>query len=151
MTAQGKETNLLIAEDDDEDFMFFSMAVQEVEIAVALTRAENGEMLLRILEENIPDMLFLDFQMPVMSGRACLKEIRANQRYDHLPVIMYTSFSDLESIEYCFREGANLYSLKPDSLTALTEILKRILAIDWKRAMYYPTKSEFVIQPLPRV
>jgi CheY-like chemotaxis protein len=148
MTLHNNETHVLIAEDDDDDFLIFSLAIAETEIAIALTRAKDGENLLKILSENIPDILFLDIQMPCKNGRECLKEIRANKQYDDLPIIIYSSFTDLGTIEYCFREGSNLYTVKPTTVGELTDILRRILIVDWKKAMYYPRKSEFVINPI---
>lgn len=148
MTLPNNETHVLIAEDDDDDFLIFSLAIAEIEIAIALTRAKDGEKLLQLLSDHIPDILFLDVQMPCKNGRECLKEIRANQRYDDLPIIIYSSFTDLNTIEYCFREGSNLYTIKPSSIGELTGILRSILMVDWKKAMYYPRKSEFVINPV---
>ena len=142
-----EEKHVLLAEDDDDDYLIFSLAIEDTRVAVALTRAENGEILLKILEENIPDLLFLDLQMPCKDGRLCLKEIRSNNRYDELPIIIYSAARDNGSVEYCFREGSNLYTVKPNSVKELSEILRRILLVDWKKSMYYPPKSEFVLNP----
>jgi CheY-like chemotaxis protein len=148
MTLQENETHVLLAEDDDDDYLIFSMAIAETKVAVALTRAKDGENLMKVLSEHIPDILFLDMHMPCKHGRECLKEIRSNQRYDDLPIIIFSSFTDPGTIEYCFREGSNLYTIKPNSISELTEILRRILMVDWKKTMYYPRQSEFVINPL---
>ena len=148
MIQSKNETQVLIAEDDDDDFLIFSLAIAETKVAVALSRAENGEILMKVLSEHIPDILFLDMHMPCKHGRECLKEIRSNHLYDDLPIIIYSSFTDLNTIDYCFREGSNLYTIKPNSIAELTEILRRILLIDWRRTMYFPPKSEFVINPV---
>jgi CheY-like chemotaxis protein len=148
MTLPDNPTSILVAEDDDDDYVFFSMAVEEVEIAVALSRAEDGEILMRMLQEQIPDILFLDLQMPLKSGQECLREIRQDRRYDQLPIIIYSSFSDPDNIEQCFREAANLYSIKPDSLRGLVDVIKRVLSVDWKKMGYFPGRADFVINPL---
>jgi response regulator RpfG family c-di-GMP phosphodiesterase len=138
-------TNVLVAEDDDDDYLIFSIAIAETSFTVVLKRAENGEILLKLLNEDIPDILFLDLLMPCQDGKQCLKEIRANKKYDSLPIIVYSSLSDLENTEYCYREGSNLYVIKPNSIGDLKDILERILSIDWKKTMYFPQKSQFVI------
>jgi CheY-like chemotaxis protein len=143
------ETNVLIAEDDDDDFFIFSLAIKETQIAIALMRVENGEILMKTLNEHIPDILFLDMHMPCKSGKECIREIRADRRYDHLPIIIYSSFSDDDHVDYCFREGANLYTVKPYDLADFTRTLQRILGVDWKRSMYYPPKQDFVVHPSP--
>jgi len=132
-------THVLLAEDDDEDYLVFSLALQELSFRVILTRAENGEILLKMLDEQHPDILFLDLLMPCKDGRQCLKEIRANRKYDTLPIVVYSSFHDLKNIEFCYREGANLYVFKPTDEATLVSILRRILSIDWKKTLYFPS------------
>jgi CheY-like chemotaxis protein len=139
-------THVIIAEDDDDDYYIFSLALAESTYKVVLTRAENGKILLQLLERELPDIVFLDMLMPECGGQQCLKTIRANKRYDSLPVIVYTSLRDLENIEYCYREGSNLFIIKPDSFTDLKNILQRVLSIDWKKTMYYPPRAEFVLK-----
>lgn len=145
LTSNIASTNVLVAEDDEDDYFIFSVALEETSFAVVLSRAEDGELLLKLLEEKVPDILFLDLVLPKKDGKQCLREIRANRRYDHLPIIVYTSLNDLANIEFCYREGSNLFTVKPNSISELKDVLERILSIDWKKALYFPPKSEFVI------
>jgi CheY-like chemotaxis protein len=140
-------TQVLLAEDDDEDYLIFSLAIEELSFKVVLTRAENGDILLKLLDENNPDIIFLDLLMPCKDGRQCLREIRANRKYDGIPIIVYSSLSDLQSIEFCYREGSNLYAIKPHTLSELKTILEKIFSIDWKKVMYFPPRSGFVLNP----
>jgi CheY-like chemotaxis protein len=141
----GDPPHVMIAEDDNDDYYIFSVAIEELSITVVLTRAENGDLLIRLLEDKVPDILFLDLMLPGKDGRKCLKEIRSNHKYDSLPVIMYTSLKEVEQIEFCYREGANLYVIKPTGFSDLKDILERILRIDWKKLLYYPPLSQFVV------
>lgn len=142
---QNKSTSVLIAEDDDDDFFIFSVAISETGFAVLLKRAEDGELLMKFLQDELPDILFLDLLMPLKEGKQCLLEIRADRRYDRVPIVVYTALDDLDTVEYCYRQGSNLLTIKPNSIADLKEALQRILAIDWKKTMYFPAKSEFVI------
>jgi CheY-like chemotaxis protein len=146
-TENTESTHVLLAEDDDDDYLIFSLAVEDIPLKILLTRAEDGEKLMRILDEKTPDILFLDLLMPCKNGNECLKEIRANKKYDKLPVIVYSSLEDLKNIEFCYREGANLYAVKPASYSDLKGILERILTIDWEKLLYFPTRSNFVLRP----
>lgn len=138
---------MLLADDDDDDYFFFSIAISEIPINVLLTRAEDGEKLMKLLEEKVPDILFLDLLMPCMKGHDCLRSIRSDRRFDGLPIIVYTSMDDITNIELCFREGSNLYAIKPTNVDDLKSMLDRILMIDWKKMLYFPTFSKFVIRP----
>jgi CheY-like chemotaxis protein len=140
-------TRVLMAEDDDEDYLVFSLAVQELSFRVILTRAEDGELLFKLLEQKPPDILFLDLLMPCKDGRQCLKEIRANREYDTLPIVVYSSLHDLRNIEFCYREGSNLYAIKPGTLSELKTVLEKVFAVDWKKMLYFPPLSEFVLNP----
>lgn len=142
---QNNSTNVLIAEDDDDDFFIFSVAVSETGFAVLLKRAEDGDLLMKLLQEELPDILFLDLLMPIKDGKQCLLEIRADRRYDRMPIVVYTQLDDLETVEYCYRQGSNLITIKPNSIADLRHALQKVLGIDWKKTMYFPPKSEFVI------
>src|SRR4051812_23847283 len=102
---ESKPTNVLIAEDDDDDFFIFSVAISETAFRVIVKRAEDGELLMKLLEEEIPDILFLDLLMPTKDGKQCLLEIRSDRRYDNLPIIVYSALEDLETVEYSYRQG----------------------------------------------
>lgn len=142
-----ESTHVLMAEDDDDDYMVFSLAIDELSVRVVLTRAENGDILFKLLEkdEKHPDMLFLDLLLPCKNGKDCLREIRANSKYDSMPIIVYSSLEDLQSIEFCYREGSNLYAIKPHSLRELKDVLEKIFSVNWKKMMYYPPMSRFIV------
>lgn len=140
-------THVLLADDDDEDYFFFSIAISEIPVKVLLTRAEDGEKLMQLLEVKIPDILFLDLLMPCMKGHDCLHSIRCDRRFDKMPIIVYTSMDDIANIEFCFRERSNLYAIKPSNVNDLKSLLDRILTIDWKKMLYFPTFSQFVVRP----
>ena len=139
-------THVLLAEDDDDDYYVFSVAIADVPFKVLLTRAEDGEKLLKLLAEKTPDILFLDLMMPCKNGHECLKEIRADKKYDELPIIIYSSLSDLKNIEMCYRAGSNLYMIKPSSFEEIKNAVERILSIDWRKVLYFPTLSQFVLK-----
>lgn len=147
MLTEEKKTHILLGEDDNEDILFFELAVRLLPVAVLLTTADNGEKLMEILEKIFPDIIFLDISMPCKSGTECLREIRANKKYDNIPIIMYTSFRDEQNIEESFRKGANLYLVKPNNIRELVERIGMILSIDWKSYSYFPQKDQFVISP----
>lgn len=136
---------MLVAEDDDDDYFLFSVALSETGHKVLPKRAENGEALLEQLKKEVPDIIFLDILMPRLDGHQCLKEIRQTKKYDSIPVIVYTSLKDVDSVEYCYREGSNLYVVKPDSFADLKMVLERVLSVNWKTTMYYPPRTEFVV------
>lgn len=138
-------TDILLADDDEDDVIVFKLAVKDLPGTILLTHVNDGEKLLLKLEEMLPDIIFLDINMPCKDGKQCLKEIRANRRYDVVPVVMLTSLGYTSYIEETYNAGANLFVIKPASISDLTNKISRILNISWKEFIYYPPRDEFVL------
>lgn len=128
---------VVLADDDDEDCMIFADAIAAIEANVELNTVKNGEILMQLLKKYVPDLLFLDIQMPGQDGRQCIKAIRANREYDGLPVIVYTGMRNPDSVNFFFREGANFFLEKPETMgklkSALHQILSRFSFVTFKK------------------
>ena len=142
-----EELNVLVADDDSDDFEVLSEAIGSRPLRIVLTRAENGDVLMRLIHEKIPDLLILDIILPCRDGRDCIREIRSDKKFDSLPIIIYTSLKDADTIEFCYRWGTNIYVHKPHSYTDIAEIVKKIFTVNWKKLRYYPARVEYVINP----
>lgn len=134
----------MLADDDPDDVVVFKLALQKLEIAVHLRHAADGDMLFILLRQLIPDVLFLDINMPCKDGISCILEIRRNSEYNNMPVIMYTGFKGEQYVDACYKNGANFYMLK-DNVANLAIKLKKIFSIDWKNYHYFPSREEFVL------
>lgn len=141
----GETTHVLLAEDDNDDVLIFQLAIDKLPFAILLTHTEDGDKLIAKLEEILPDIIFLDINMPCKSGKECIREIRSRKKFDSVPVIMYTSHRLEDYVEDTFRDGANFYLVKTNSISELADKLKYIMSINWKKMMYYPTKNDYVL------
>lgn len=106
-------------------------------------------MLIKLLDEleTNPDILFLDLILPIKDGRECLKLIRKNKKFDFMPIVIYSNPEEYESIEFCYRESANLFVFKPRTTDELVVMLERIFTLEWNKLMYYPSIDKFVLNP----
>ncbi|HVG41417.1 MAG TPA: response regulator [Chitinophagaceae bacterium] len=123
--------SILLAEDDEEDVEFFSMALQEVAKHIILTIATSEEGILKSLQHTIPDLLFLDSILIHIKGTECLTKIRLHSEYEKMPVIMYSGDINETKITEAFAAGANLYCVKPNSLNSVKDFLQNVLQMDW--------------------
>lgn len=146
MALQAENGHILVAEDDDDDFDFFSTAMEYVNKDISITRAKNGEILMIMLKNLIPDVLFLDVQMPCKDGRTCLREIRADSRYDSLPIIMFSDYDDPRIIESCYEGKSNRFAIKPTTIRGIIKIIREVFDTDWKKHFYSSQKGGFVIE-----
>ena len=142
-----EELHVLMAEGDKDDFDILADAIEKVPVKVILTRAENGDVLMKLIHDKIPDLLFLDIILPYRDGRDCIREIRSDKKFDNLPIIVYTSIKDLDTIEFCYRWGTNLFVHKPQTYSEIADIIRKIFSVNWKKMQYYPSRNEFVLNP----
>jgi CheY-like chemotaxis protein len=138
---------IVLADDDEDDRNLFKEAVEETASNVKVNIVKNGEELMRFLLKEgtqLPDIIFLDLNMPVKNGQECLEEIRGNNKLKHIPVIIYSTSSSRSHVDETFNNGANLYVLKPESFIDLKLIAKEIFSIDWSNPVK-PRKEKFVL------
>lgn len=137
---------LMIAEDDNDDYHILECAISEINRELLVTRANNGIMLMQLLEkEQLPDLLLLDLLMPFKDGRMCMLEIRKNKRYDHLPIIIYSSADTAELITACYDSGASLFIVKPNNYESLKCKLEKLIAKQWAPYNMYTALETFVL------
>jgi CheY-like chemotaxis protein len=122
-------SNIILADDDEDDCLLFQDVILDLNIVANITIARHGEELLHILQNynGVPEVIFLDMNMPLRDGLECLKEIRKSQSLKIVPVIILSTSSHSQTVEDVFKEGANLYIRKPDSFDKLRSILENVL------------------------
>lgn len=124
--------NIWLVDDDKEDRDLFEDAVKQILPNVLVTSIPDGDELLDLLNAGkIPDMLFLDINMPCKNGFDCLKEIREVRKLVKLPVIVFSSSTNDKDINASYGFGANLFYSKPSSFADLIAGLSNLLGMDW--------------------
>lgn len=137
---------LMIAEDDNDDYYILECAISEINSELLVRRANNGVMLMELLEnDQLPDLLLLDLFMPCKNGSMCMLEIRRNKRYDHLPIIIYSSADTTEVIAACHNSGASLFVIKPDNYGGLMCTLEKLIAKQWSPHNMYTALETFIL------
>ena len=132
---------IMLADDDSDDRDLFTEAVNEH--VADVDSVWNGVQLMKVLhqKEELPDLIFLDLNMPEKGGKECLFEIRNDDRLKHIPVIIYSTSSSKKDIEETYELGASLYITKPNSFADLRKTIKGILNLDWKQAGEFRQKN----------
>ena len=125
-------TNIFLADDDEDDRFIFEEALKEIQVPTSLVTAIDGEQLmvaLNTLKGNLPDVLFLDLNMPRKNGFQCLREIRQNKNLRSLRTIIFSTSYEKEVIELLFKAGADHYIKKPTEFNELKKVIERVLKI----------------------
>ncbi len=120
---------ILYVDDDGDDREIFRDAVTSIDESIVCVTATNGLDALSFLESQtqLPDIVFLDINMPLMNGKTCLAEIKSNKKFAHLPVIIFTTSTNPREIAECKKIGANDFINKPASYLDLTKTLTFII------------------------
>ncbi len=126
---------VLLADDDEDDRLFFREAFKEIKIRTKVMTFNDGEELMAHLNNNgheMPHILFLDLNMPRKNGIECLQEIKRTDSLKDIPVAIYSTSASEEDIEETFVKGANVYIKKPNDFGMLKKILEEVITINWQ-------------------
>jgi CheY-like chemotaxis protein len=130
-----KSKTILIIDDDDDDRSLFLDALKEVNDTVKCLSASNGQDGLNILKNMkgvLPDLIFLDLNMPCLNGKQCLAEIKNNSDFAHIPVIIYSTTKRFEDVEETKKLGAAYFLTKPALFDGICNAIKMLLEVEWE-------------------
>ena len=143
-----KQLNILLADDDTDDCIFFKEALGELLLSTHLTTVNDGEQLMQLLtnETNVlPHVLFLDLNMPRKNGFECLTEIKLSKKLKQLPVIVFSTSFEQEVVNQLYKNGAQYFIRKPSEFSQFKNIIQLSLALITKENISQPTRENFVI------
>ncbi len=123
---------IVLIDDDTEDCDNFKFALQEVFPNVKLYCVHNCHQVKEILGGVLPDLVFLDINMPAQNGFECLREFSNDKILRKIPIIMYSSSRNEKDVNISYGLGASLYFRKPDSFSRLMNELRGILELQWE-------------------
>jgi len=109
---------ILIVDDDPDDVLIIADAIKELHPSIQIVSAVNGEIAMEMLTNHSDlkaglSLIILDLNMPRMNGTQTLMALKENQKFEKIPVVIYsTSVNSLEK-EKCLTLGAHSYITKP--------------------------------------
>ncbi len=143
---------LLLIDDDEDDCLVFKMALDETAADVHFMYRNSCDGMAEALQQERPDLIFLDINLPRVNGLECLNEIRRQAENESIPVVMYSSSELPKDLSSAYEKGAALYFRKPNNITDLIEALNDIVKMDWHepasiKAQYYKNGRYYVYEP----
>lgn len=123
---------VVLTDDDRDDASLFREALLEVNNRIDFEYFEGGKEAIQHLnakEHEIPDVIFLDINMPVISGWHCLEEFKRSQQLKNVPIYIYTTSSHKKEKERAMQMGATGFITKPSDFKELIEILRKTILI----------------------
>lgn len=122
--------HVLFVDDDSDDYHIFLETAKEINPGVNVDYANDGEAISEFLNQHMYDLIILDFNMPKVDGIKCLKQIRADKKFENVPVVFQSVYYDkvLEAHQY----GANFFIQKQYTFNKMKECIAAIMKRDWK-------------------
>jgi CheY-like chemotaxis protein len=126
---------VLIVDDDEDDRDLLTFAIHELHPSIKCIMAGNGQEALHGLRFQYPKprMIFLDLNMPRLSGVSLLKELKKDRYLQDIPVVIYTTSKLPEDQDEMRKLGAIHFITKP---TSFTELCKRIAEVFAKEMIH---------------
>lgn len=141
--------NIILADDDTDDRLFFTDAFEELKITTKVKTFNDGVYLMDYLNTDdaiLPNVLFLDLNMPRKSGLECLKEMKKNNKFNDIAIAIYSTSASEEDIEKTFVMGANIYIKKPNDFKTLKKVLQEVVTINWQYHTNGLNKDNFLLR-----
>lgn len=141
--------HILLADDEENDRLLFVDALGELKTKTIINTVNDGVELMEYLlkEENtLPNLLFLDLNMPRKNGIECLKEIRATNKFNDIDIVIFSTSLAEKDIEETLINGANVYINKPNSFDALKQALHKVVITAETYQNTFFNKSNFILR-----
>ncbi|MFW9904557.1 MAG: response regulator transcription factor [Candidatus Thorarchaeota archaeon] len=120
------EKKSILIVDDEEDTLEMLSTILEHEEYVTW-RATNGKKALE-LAKNSPDLILLDIRMPGISGLEVCRQLKQDDKFKHIPIIIFSAKVLSQDIELGLNAGADEYLTKPFSTRELTQLIKKYIS-----------------------
>jgi CheY-like chemotaxis protein len=124
---------VLVVDDDQMNLLLAKSFLNKILPNATVIEAINGIEAIHQFRTKLPDIIFMDMQMPEMNGIDATKEIRKIEDNRNTPIIAFTAGTVKEEIDYCFQAGVSDYASKPITQNAFAILLSKWLKLDeWK-------------------
>ena len=132
---------VLLIDDDEDEYDIFTAALNACcKGVVELIYEKNAKSaLLRMANDDADaraEMVFLDWRMPLMSGRDVLTGIRQLPYYTLIPIVIFTGLLDPVHLKEAKELGATFLMEKPFDLADLGQKLEYLFSLDWKQVKH---------------
>ncbi|HUC83488.1 MAG TPA: response regulator [Flavisolibacter sp.] len=123
--------HVFLADDDEDDRDVFRDVIYNIIPSAKVEVVNDGETLLHLLSHMIPDILFLDLEMPGKNGLQCLLAIRGNEKLKDIPIVVFSSTTRPANVQTAYDMGADLFLTKKSSFQEYTKCLETVLKMNW--------------------
>ncbi len=129
---------LFLIDDDEDDLFFLKHAIRSIDPTLQCETAKNGKIALDklIKSKALPDIIFLDLNMPIMNGFDFFVKIKKEEELNKIPVGILSTSNIKRDKELAKELGAKFFLTKPNDIQVLQKKLQQILSSDFSTDEY---------------
>jgi CheY-like chemotaxis protein len=143
--------NILSIEDNEPDFVLLQKALNRIDgIKLNIINISNGKKALDFIYKRnefkfavTPDIIILDINLPLISGKDILKDLKKDENYRVIPIIIFSTSNSYSDIEECYKLYANSYITKTFDIK---ELFNKIAIVGeyWLKMSEIPSTTYFI-------
>jgi two-component system, cell cycle response regulator DivK len=118
---------ILLVEDDEDNRDLVQFVLSRSRLGATLLIAENGQQAVEMAKAEIPDLILMDMQMPIMDGWTAVPLIKAEPSIKHIPIIAFTAQAKVEDKARTLEIGCVEHYSKPMDPEELLGLIKKYL------------------------
>lgn len=134
---------ILMADDSHDDCRLVEMAFKRLAFPCRLRTASDGAALMNALREReLPDLILLDLNMPILNGFEALTQIKAGSLWRSIPIVIWSTSHSRTDVQEAYRIGTNAFMSKPDSFTGVVEAMDSLVQFWFTRSQLPQARTD---------
>lgn len=125
-TPAASDRTILIIDDSEDDIAFLTSALRQTRRLLNIIAETDPADGVRVARRCEPDLIFIDYRMPGMTGCEVVRALRADRSHDHRPLVVLSSSTDPETVARIYRERANAFYDKPQTHTGYRDLAQMV-------------------------
>jgi len=126
-----QEIHIFLIEDDSDDIELLEVSLKDNKVDYYLDVIMEGDKVQNYLSncERLPHIIVMDLNLPRVHGREIIKQIKSNEDFKNIPLIVLTTSTAREDIEYSYKMGANSFITKPTTIKGFNDTVGAIVQL----------------------
>ncbi|HKH63031.1 MAG TPA: response regulator [Flavitalea sp.] len=122
---------IFLIEDDADDIELLEVSLKDNKIEYSMDVVMEGDKVQDYIMncKKLPNIIVMDFNLPRVHGREIIKQIKSNQEFRNIPLLVLTTSTAREDIEYSYKMGADSFITKPTTIQGFNATVGTIVQL----------------------
>jgi len=140
-----KVKKIILADDDEDDVLFFKEALQEIDEIELVCVPNEKELVKQLAILPLPDIIFMNKCYHHENEFECIEKLKQDNALQSIPIAIYSDTDHEYYIEEAYKSKASMFIPKPSSFQKIKTVLTKVFEIDTAEIIPQPPRDKFVI------